>query len=121
MTTLATGEVEVTATLGYLKSSSVDFTVTPGGTPEQMAKLSVIATTTDDKRVPDVSVEIAPDKGLHQICHTNQAGSCVFWVFRTAIQVAGTKAGYQPALAMATNEFNGDSLYLIATLTMRPQ
>jgi hypothetical protein len=121
-TPLAAGLLEIHARFGFeIASPEIAFTVAPGVPAERMYSLLVIASDTGGVRVPDVAVEIVPDRGVRQMCQTSNTGHCRFWVFQTTIQVTGTKAGYESAQASAEPAFPRDSWYLRANLTMRPR
>ena len=120
-TPLADGLLEIHARSGFQSASpEIAFTVAPGVAAERMHSLLIIASDPGGVRVPDVAVEIVPERGMRQACQTSNTGACRFWVFQTTIQVTGTKAGYQSSQASAEPEFPGDSWYLRANLTMRP-
>ena len=123
MTTVGAGQVAITARLGNLTAVGPNnvFTVAPGIPAEHMLRLSVIASDLAGQRVPDVAVEVLPERGPRQTGHTSAAGSCSFYVFRTAIQVRGTKSGDEPVEAAAVNPYPTDSFSRRANLTMRPQ
>ena len=121
-TPLAAGLLEIHARSGFqIASPEIAFTVAPGVAAERMHSLSIIASDTGGVRVPEVAVEIVPERGGRQACQTSNTGHCTLWVFQTTIQVTGTKAGYQSAQALAEPAFPGDSWYLRANLTMRPR
>lgn len=96
---LALGQVDVSATYGLLQSSATTYAVAPGTPPERMIQVSVIVEDSrTGARVPDVLIEIFPDRGNSQTCVTNQFGSCLPFplVLRGATRVRASKSGYTP-------------------------
>jgi hypothetical protein len=95
---LAAGRVQVNAAYGILRSSTTSFAVDPRSAPEALLQVSVIVEDSrTSARVPDVTVEIAPERGPAQICVTNQFGACSPFpeVLPGTTRIKASKAGYQ--------------------------
>src|SRR5260221_711408 len=65
---LAPGRVHVDSKYGFLQGTTIPFAVDPRGTPERLIQVAV---TVEDSRtaarVPDVSVDIVPERGPAQV------------------------------------------------------
>ena len=95
---LAAGRVHIAATYGFLRGATTSFAVAPGTTPERMIQVSVIVE--DGRtaaRVPDVMVEVIPERGPAQACITGQFGSCLPFleVLSGTTRIRASKPGYQ--------------------------
>jgi hypothetical protein len=96
---LSRGQVTIDAAYGFLRGggASMTFAVAPGATPERMIQVSVIVEDSQTgARVPEVSVEVVPERGPAQTCVTGQFGSCLPFplVLSGTTRVRATKAGY---------------------------
>ena len=93
------GRVEVAATFGFLRGSATTFAVAPGAIPERMIQVSVIVQDSRTAaRVPDVIVDVMPERGPAQTCLTGQFGGCLPFpqVLSGTTRIRASKAGYQP-------------------------
>lgn len=94
----AAGRVQIAAAYGFLRGSTTSFAVAPGTTPERMIQVSVIVEDSRTAaRVPDVTVEVIPERGPAQVCITGQFGSCVPFleVLSGTTRIRASKSGYQ--------------------------
>ena len=116
---LAPGEVAITATYGSEGVTGPDFTVAPGAIPEQMVNLLVTVedAAIPNKRIPDASIDVIPERGPRQTCQSSSTGACVFWVFPTTVHVRASKPEYQPAEGTAPSPTNSFHQYVPLKLT----
>lgn len=96
---LTPGQVSIDATYGFLHGggSAMTFAVAPAAIPERMIQVSVIVEDSQTAaRVPEVIVEVAPERGPPQTCVTGQFGSCLpfLLVLSGTTRVKASKAGY---------------------------
>jgi hypothetical protein len=94
---LTSGRIEVSATYGFLQGSAGTYAVAPGTTPERMIQVSVIVEDSRTAaRVPDVLIDIFPERGAEQTCMTNQFGGCLPFplVLSGTTRIKALKAGY---------------------------
>jgi hypothetical protein len=108
---LVGGQVQLTASYGFLSFATNAYAVAPGVAPERMVSFSVIVQdSVTSARVPGVQVDLSPDRGLPQTCQTGEFGSCLpsLWVLPGNVHIRLTKAGYQTGDTSVT--LSSDSL-----------
>jgi hypothetical protein len=70
-----------------------------------------------NKRIPDASIDVTPERGPRQTCQSSRTGACAFWVFPTTVHVRASKPEYQPAEGTAPSPTNSFSLIVPLKLT----
>lgn len=111
--------VHVESRDGGLQSNAQGFFLSPGLPAERLMKISVIVSDgRNSTRIPDVTVDLMPQRGDAQRSQTNALGFCEFWGLRVPTKARGSKTGYSTVEVEVT--FDPDSFYGRAEILLRP-
>lgn len=97
---LAAGQVEITAQFQTLQGGGGSmYSVAPGTPAEQLVNFTVtVQDSVTRAAIPDVRIDVVPERGAAQTCYTGQSGTCIpnLWLLSGLVEIRATKSGYLP-------------------------